>query len=400
LKVLYRLNKSGYDAYLVGGAVRDLLLNLHPKDYDIATNATPNDLKKLFRNCRLIGKRFRLAHIHFGKEIIEVATFRGEGKAKHNDKGMITRDNTYGTLTEDAFRRDLTINAMYYNIDDFSIVDLADGMSDIEDKIIRIMGDPIKRYQEDPVRMLRVIRLAAKLQFSIEDKTAKPIPSMAHLLGPVSNSRLFDETLKLFHKGAAFDTFCLLEEYHLLHELFPATLIHLGKDQQVRDFIYQALQNTDERIKQGKTVTPAFLFSALLWHPMLAKVEQLESEGLPTYQAHYMAMSQALTQQVRRTSIPKFFSSAIKDIWQLQFHLTRKLDNRAFKTLRHPRFRAAYDFLLIRADIYPEFRQRADWWTDFQFADDNKRNEMIPDSTPPPRKPRGGKKPSSSTPEN
>jgi len=389
--VLYRLHKGKHDAFLVGGAVRDLLLNLTPKDYDVATNAKPKQIQKRFQNCRLIGRRFVLAHIHFGKDIIEVATFRGDGDQNHNHMGMITHDNHYGTLSEDAFRRDLTINALYYNIADFSIIDLVGGVQDIQDKIIRIIGDPKKRYNEDPVRMLRVVRLAAKLNFTIEPKTAEPIKEMAPLLQAISHARLFDENVKLFHKGAALNTFRLLKQYDLFQQLFPQTHAEMEKSELVTAFIEQALSSTDTRIAAGKTVTPAFLLAVFLWHPLLARIEHHEKTTENQHEALQLAMQDVLGQQIKQTAIPKFFANTIKDIWHLQFYLTRPLDGRAHKTLTHPRFRAGYDFLLIRKHIYPLLAKRADWWTAFQAAPPTERQDMIPDAKPTapssPRKP-------------
>lgn len=379
--MLSRLSHANYDAFIVGGGVRDLLLGIVPKDFDIATNAKPNQVKELFRNCRLIGKRFRLAHIHFGRDIIEVATFRASEGNKDTQQthasGMIKRDNAYGTFEEDVWRRDITINAMYYNIKDFSIVDIVGGMQDIKDKVIRIMGKPETRYTEDPVRMLRVVRLAAKLDFTIEEKTLAPLSKMAELLDQVSNARLFDECVKLFHAGAALRTINLLHEQSLLKAIFPQTVEAIANNEQAFLFIKAACKNTDDRIHAGKTVTPAFLFAVLLWYPLCDKMKRLVSEGMAPAQARLMATSQVLGQQMQYTAVPKRFTMAIRDIWQLQHRLTHKIDKRTFSLPAHPRFRAAYDFLLLRAEIDAQHHEKAVWWTEFQAADPVAQTQMF-----------------------
>lgn len=380
LKVLYRLKKAGYESYIVGGGVRDLLLGLEPKDFDIATNAKPNQIKKLFSNSRLIGRRFRLAHIQYGKEIVEVATFRGssnKGDTHLNEEGMIKRDNTFGTLEEDAWRRDITINAMYYNIADFSIVDLTGGMQDIEDRLINMIGDPTTRYQEDPVRMLRVIRLAAKLDFDIEKNTQEAIPELGHLLLDVSNARIFDEVLKILHCGSALRSFTLLRQLQLFEHLFPSCSKSIETNKEALRFIQGALSNTDKRIHSGKTTTPAFISAAFLWFPLQEKAQEIYENGSPYFQAFQSAMSHVLSQQSQFTAIPRRFTTTIRDIWHLQHRLTGKINKRAFITLHHPRFRAAYDFLLARAKANPELQERADWWTDFQESDEATQRKMI-----------------------
>ncbi len=380
LKVLHKLKQYGYDAYLVGGSVRDILLHLTPKDFDIATDAKPNDVKAIFKNCRLIGRRFRLAHVHFGREIVEVATFRSANEeTKTNKAGMIKCDNVYGNIIEDAWRRDITINALYYNIKDFSIVDLTGGIKDLHDKIIRVIGKPDVRYTEDPVRMLRVVRLAAKLDFTIEATTAAPITSMAHLLQGISNARLFDEVVKLFHTGAALPTFNLLREFRLFGQLFPVTEKILKKSPQAITFIQKACLNTDARIKEGKTVTPAFLFAVMLWEPYRQEIEHLtkqDLEELTHSQIRSAAMANVLHLQNTSTSIPKAFTTAIREIWQLQHRLC-KLDKRSLSAFEHPRFRAAYDFLVLYADIHPEYKEQAQWWTKFQEVDAITQSTMI-----------------------
>lgn len=348
------------------------------------TDAHPEQVKNLFTNCRLIGRRFRLAHVHFGRDIIEVATFRGsdteDDAHQRHDSGMIKRDNVYGTLEEDIWRRDITINALYYNINGFSIVDVVGGMEDIKNKIIRVIGDPKLRYREDPVRMLRVVRLAAKLNFTIEKNSLDPIKKMAPMLDDISHARLFDEVYKLFHTGAALKTFHLLYQQHLFHRLFPQTTALIEKDttHQIKKFIEYACRNTDARVQQNKKVTPAFLFAIFLWHAYKAKASEL-SEEMPKAHASNMAASHVISTQIRNTAIPKILVSAIRDIWHLQFRLTCPVTQKTFEVLDHPRFRAAYDFLLLRAEIDPQYKEKAAWWTRLQEVNPVMQTQMLTD---------------------
>jgi len=369
LKVLYRLKKARYESYLVGGGVRDLLLGLHPKDFDVATNATPEQVRKLFGNCRLIGRRFRLAHVHFGREIIEVATFRaphdqagGEGVTRD---GMIVRDNVYGTLEADAWRRDFTINALYYNIYDFSIVDYTDGLKDIENKTIRIIGDATERLQEDPVRMLRAVRFAAKLNFKIESSLSDSIKTNIHLLDGVPVARLFEEVLKLFLHGHALASYELLKEYDLLKHLFGQTAAHL--DEAGDRFITQALINTDLRIQQKKPIAPAFLYAALLWPAVRSQSENLKQEDLSLLQVYQIAGQEVLEKQLKQILIPKRFGIPMREIWTMQARLASRKGKRPLKLLTVPRFRASYDFLLLREQSgETQLKELCEWWTDIQ----------------------------------
>lgn len=390
LKVLYRLNGAGYQAYLVGGCVRDLILGLHPKDFDVVTDATPEQIKGLFRNCRLIGRRFRLAHIVFGREIIEVATFRGhhqsaEGEeadtlGKQSAHGQILRDNVFGTIEEDAERRDFTINAMYYSVADFTVRDFADGTGAIERKQIELIGDPDTRYREDPVRMLRAVRFAAKLDMTINDASSESIHRLHGLLANIPPARLFDEVIKLLISGQGLRTFELLREYQLFNQLFPQ-LSHLLADSQSREnrFIEQVLINTDNRINTGQRVTPAFLYAAMLWYPLEERCQQLMHEsGLSHHDAFNLAMNDVLHRQTQRIMIPKRFSTMIRDIWHLQNRLPKRFGRRAYQILEHPKFRAGYDFLLLRSDIEGgDLSELADWWTRFQDAGADKRKAML-----------------------
>lgn len=386
LKVLYRLNKGGYNAYLVGGGVRDILLGLSPKDFDIATNATPEQIKGLFRNCRLIGRRFRLAHIVFGREIIEVATFRGHHESapkkeqncqktsKQSEHGMLLRDNIYGSIEEDAERRDFTINALYYSTADFKVYDFANGLADIKAKKIRLIGDPETRYREDPVRMLRAIRFATKLDMEISQETHAPIKELAPLLENIPPARMFEEFLKLFLSGKALKNFQLLREYQLFRYFFPLVdqVLNQGQHPYLLPFIEKALKNTDDRINNNKRVTPAFLFSALLWYPLQSQIEQLRSQTQLTPQdAFFNALGEIMSEQQRSIAIPKRFQAVMKDIWILQDKLTKRAGKQAYKAFEHVKFRAGYDFLLLRSEIESsetdqQLSELVKWWTDFQ----------------------------------
>ncbi len=390
LKVLYRLHDAGYQAFLVGGGVRDLLLGLKPKDFDITTNATPEQIKSLFSNCRLIGRRFRLAHIVFGRDIIEVATFRGhhsepdkkESKhvSKQSEHGQLLRDNVYGSIDEDAERRDFSINALYYNIADFSVLDYWQGIDAIEKREISLIGDPETRYREDPVRMLRAIRFAVKLDMSIAKDTAAPIKELAPLLSNIPAARLFEESLKLFISGNGLDTFKLLMQYGLFQQIFPSLSSDLSDEStNAYRLLCLALQNTDERISIGKHVTPAFLFATLLWYQQERRSVELQSEGgLSAYDAFQIAISETIDNKQNRIVIPRRFSATIREIWQLQLNLARRQGKRALSLLENPKFRAGYDFLLLRAEIEGgELVELAQWWTGFQHANAGKQKELL-----------------------
>ena len=391
LKVLYRLNKGGYDAYLVGGGVRDILLGLKPKDFDIATNATPEQIKALFRNCRLIGRRFRLAHIVFGREIIEVATFRGhhdekdqqdKKTSKQSEHGMLLRDNIYGSIEEDAERRDFTINALYYSSKDFKVYDFANGVKDVEDKVIRLIGHPETRYREDPVRMLRAIRFATKLNMEIETQTKAPIKTLAPLMANIPAARMFEEFLKMFISGKAVANYTQLREYHLFKFFFPAVDQALDCDDDLLErFIMLAMTNTDKRINNEQRVTPAFLFAAMLWYPLQSYIKQINvNNSLAPQDAFFAALSEIMPEQQRNISIPKRLQAVMKDIWILQEKLVRREGKKAFKTFEHPKFRAGYDFLLLRSEIESDNTQLAElakWWTDFQDVSNDAQVQMV-----------------------
>jgi len=396
LTVLYRLKNAGYGAYLVGGGVRDLSLGREPKDFDVATDATPDEVKALFRNCRLIGRRFRLAHVHWGPEIIEVATFRAltppDGDTDSDrvtEDGMIVRDNVYGTIEEDALRRDFTINALYYNIADFTVVDYAGGMEDIKAGRLRLIGDPAVRYREDPVRMLRAVRFAAKLGFTIDTATAEPIPWMAELLDDIPPARLFDEVLKLFMAGQGVETFETLRQHGLFRYLFPASDTALDDDEhgQFVTFIARALESTDKRVNEERPVTPAFLFAALIWPAILAQLPGGRLQSQINRELFEQAVTEALERQLRQVAIPKRFSQPMREIWALQPRFDTRSEKKAKRLFAHPRFRAAYDFLLLRGEAGLADKALVEWWREYTTSSPD-----APPPTPARRRRRGGKR--------
>ena len=385
LKVLYRLKQAGFQAYLVGGGVRDLLLGHEPKDFDVATDALPEEVRRVFRNCRLIGRRFRLAHVFFGPEIVEVATFRAgqaDAAAKEDrqvENGMILRDNVYGTIGEDALRRDFTVNALYYNIDDFSLVDYAEGLADIAAGRLRLIGDdPVARYREDPVRMLRAVRFACKLGFVIEPRCEAPLFELAPLLGDVPPARLFEEILKLFQAGFALQAFEKLRHYGLFAELFPETEQCLAREEEdfPVTFVNRGLDNTDRRVQEGKPIAPFFLFAVLLWEPVRRHYLRLLEAGHGWSEAMTMASAMIAGRQQKHMGIPKRFGLPMREIWALQPALERRRGKRPMALIGHPRFRAAYDFLLLRAESGEVEPEVAAWWTRFQEVNATERAAM------------------------
>lgn len=388
MKVVYRLEDAGYEGYLVGGCIRDLLMQKQPKDFDIATSAHPEQAVELFRRGRLIGRRFKLLHVRFGREIIEVATFRashnhdkaGKDNARTADTGMIVRDNVYGTIEEDALRRDFTVNALYYDAKDHSLIDFANGYRDIQDRCLRMIGDASERYREDPVRMIRAARFAAKLGFEIEPDTARPIHELAPLMRNVAPARLFDEVLKLLQSGHGEASFRQLRRFGLFQYLFPLTDEALDdEDYPVETLVVNALCNTDRRLAQGKSVTPAFLFAALLWYPLQRRMQELEDEtDLPPVPRLHEAANQVLAEQVKHTAIPRRFSTPVREIWELQLRLPRRHGKKADQLMEQPRFRAAYDLLLLRENSGEDLDGLSQWWTDYQAANPVSRREMTP----------------------
>ena len=373
--MLYRLHEAGFKAYLVGGCVRDLLLGYAPKDFDIATDARPEEVRRLFKNCRLIGKRFRLAHILFGRDIIEVATFRTHhenAKEQHgkSHEGMIVRDNVYGTIEDDVCRRDFRINALYYNIADYSVVDYVDGMSDIKNKVLHMIGDPSQRFLEDPVRLLRAVRFMAKLHIHVTPETEEPLAQLSHLLQNVSSARLFQEVLKIFQGGVTLETIKLLQKYDLIKQLF----IYSEKSQQLLTI---ALASTDQRINEGKTVSPAFLFAVLLWQSVLDQAAQSADKKIPAYITFEKALYDIIKQQTVRLAIPRLMQMSIREICLLQQRLTYRRGTQPYRLLEHPRFRAGYDLLLLRAQAGEPIQELAEWWKLFYAAAPEQREKML-----------------------
>ena len=379
ISIIEDLRKNNFQAYLVGGCVRDLLCGIEPKDFDIATNATPNEIKKIFKASRIIGKRFKLVHIYNRSDLIEVATFRS-GDDRTNDGSLITdksgkilRDNIWGTLEQDTFRRDFTINALYYCPITKKIEDHNNGIKHIHEKIIVSIGDPKKRFEEDPVRSLRAIRFSNKLQFKIDKGIKEAIYEKGHLLSNISNARLFDEFCKIFLNGMAEKNFNKLTSFGLNKYLI---LTSPKKNEFASRLIIEAFRNTDKRLKNNQSVTPGFLIAALLWPEI---IEKSLKKGEINLRKFFRSMDQVLRKQQQITAIPRKFHGYIKDIWVLQLKLHSRIGKQPYKTLKHPRFRAAYDFLLLREKAASNKKYLGDWWTDFQKNDDSIKKSLIKD---------------------
>ena len=375
--------------------MRDLLLGLKPKDFDVATGATPETVRGLFRSCRLIGRRFRLAHVRVGREIIEVATFRAGFDTSAGDPdhvrvdGRIVRDNVYGTLEEDAWRRDFTVNCLYYDHRDRTVVDFTGGYADARDRRLRLIGSAPERYREDPVRMLRAVRFAAKLGFDIDADTSRTIYELAPLIEDTPPARLYEEVVKLFMSGAGRTSYDLLRRYGLFGHLFPETeaCIEAEPDGTADALAGKALRSTDDRIGAGRPVTPGFLFAALLWEPMRQDAEACVARGMSDIQAHDAAGADVIERQIQHVSLPRRFSLMVREIWALQPRLVNRRGRGAAKRLlAHPRFRAAYDFLVLRAESGEDVAEHAQWWTRFQEADDGERRSMLDDRRGPKRR--------------
>lgn len=396
---MYQLKDAGFRACLVGGGVRDLLLGAQPKDFDVATDASPEEVRGVFKNSRLIGRRFRLAHVRFGRDIIEVSTFRAdltdaehENRTLDEESGRILRDNVYGCIEEDARRRDFTVNGLYYDINDFAIYDYVGGMADIQTRTLRLMGDPDTRYHEDPVRMLRALRIATKLDLTIEPNTLEPISRLAELMADVPAARLFDEVLKALMAPYGARVYQTMREHGLFEPLFPQSVAAMPGDANTtagEHIIRRALENTGQRILDGKPVTPAFLYAAFLWPGVREAQLAYIDDDKPPAPALAMAQRDVISAQVQRVSIPKRFSVPMREIWQLQPRFYKRRGKQPQRLMTHPRFRAAYDFLLLRAEAGEVAQELADWWTQIQEG---------PDSVAPPpakagsaRRRRGGR---------
>jgi len=376
--VIRNLQAAGFKAYVVGGAVRDLLLGIEPKDFDVATSATPEQVKPLFRRAFVIGRRFRLVHVHQGGEVVEVSTFRAAqtGDDATDEHGRLISDNVYGSQAEDALRRDFTINALYFDPADDTIIDYVGGVTDIRARRLKLIGPPVTRYREDPVRMLRAVRLAAKLGVAIEPKTAEPIKRLSSLMSNVPPARLFDEMQKLLLSGHAVETLRSLRAHGLSHGLLPLLDVILEQPMGQK-FIEAALAGTDARVREDKGVSPAFLFATLLWHEVLVTWNAAKARGERALPALFEAMDKVLEAQAKRIAIPRRFEATIKEIWTLQPRFEQRAGARPFRLLEHPRFRAAYDFLVIRAEAGEAPAELAQWWTRFQDASQEEREAML-----------------------
>ncbi|MCY7388158.1 MAG: polynucleotide adenylyltransferase PcnB [Burkholderiales bacterium] len=400
ISVCEGLHRAGYKAFVVGGAVRDLLLGRHPKDYDVATDATPEQVRAVFRRARIIGRRFKLVHVMFRDETVEVSTFRANHPAADADEkdgradehGRLLRDNVYGNQQEDAIRRDFTMNALFYDPEREEVWDCVNGFADIKQKRVVMIGDPTARYREDPVRMMRAARLAAKLGFTIDAATEAPIAELAPLLDNVPTARLFDEMLKLLFSGHALNGIEKLRSLGLHSGILPV-LDQLFSDPAAKAFVVLALQRTDERIAQDKGVSPPFLFAALFWWPMVQRWRALEAKGVRPLQAMHEAMDDVLDTQRKTLAVPRRLDPLIKELWLAQPRFPHRSQRQAFRTLTHPRFRASYDFYALRAEAGDADKEIAAWWERFQFADEQTQESMLlPDDEPKTKKRRRRKK--------
>ncbi|MFP5413995.1 MAG: polynucleotide adenylyltransferase PcnB [Gammaproteobacteria bacterium] len=397
-----KLVAAGHQAFIVGGCIRDTLLGHPSKDFDVATSATPEEAKQLFRRARIVGRRFRIVHVHVGRELVEVTTFRashGAGphanatphsseQARRSQRGMLLRDNVFGSLEEDAERRDFTINAIYYDPQRDELLDFVGGIEDIASRTLRIIGDPATRFREDPVRMLRAARFVAKLDFALDPATAAPLAKLHALLREIPPARLFDEVLKLLMTGRALATYEALSRYLLFQHLFPDTAAAIASDSSWDAFVRQALINTDIRIKNDQRVTPAFLFAALLWPAVAASGAWTRAPGPQETLALQQSAADVLTREMRHIAIPRRFSAPAREIWELQPRLERRSGRRAWQLMEHPRFRAAYDFLLLREQSGEELGGLGAWWTRFQAAGETEREQMAAavQASPAPRR--------------
>ena len=398
VEVVSRLQQEGFSAYLVGGCVRDLLLEHQPKDFDVATNATPEEVKALFRRSRLVGRRFRIAHVRVGRELIEVSTFRSNSSAKqsddrsHSDEGMILRDNVYGTLEEDAFRRDFTINALYYDPTSETVVDYVGGLEDLKHRRLRFIGDTATRLREDPVRALRAIRFQAKIGFTLDTEITRLLPEAASAMSAIPPARLFDEMLKLLLSGYGERAWRLLADCPLSVVLFPNTA---PEDPLIR----QAMQNTDERIAEDKPITPGFMIAVLLWKDYQARVWDHESTVKPA-EARFLAAAETLAAQQQVIAVPRRFSQFVRDVWSLQERLVERRPRNITRLAENPRFRAGYDFLLLRGETGEDVVEPGEWWTRYQQVDPEEREKMVGALTGrTPRRRRQKKKTASQSPD-
>ncbi len=383
LKVMRCLNESGFKAYLVGGGVRDLLAGLQPKDFDIVTDALPEQVKKLFRRSRIIGRRFKLVHVYFPQEMIEVSTFRAsmtdEQKEIHRQAKKVLADNTYGSEEEDAWRRDFTVNALYYSAKDFSIIDYTGGFADVNQKIIRMIGDPDQRFHEDPIRLLRAIRLSSKLNFKIEKKMRSLIINRVELLNHVPESRLFDELLKMFFQGHALSSYQSLRKNGVFKQIFTkshAALVELADDKMFQ-LIEHAMESIDGRFKENQSLSPGFLFAVFFWPRVVLYLRDNKVKKAKLFFNLHHAVLDVLQSQEQLVRVPKRFSAMMRHMWLLQFHMESLRPSRVFRIVEHRYFRAALDFLLMRAEVGAVDKEKADWWLKLSKANANEKKAMI-----------------------
>ena len=377
-KVCAALRDAGFSGHIVGGAVRDLLLGITPKDFDVATDARPEQIRPLFRRALIIGRRFRLVHVMLGGDTVEVSTFRGAdtGTAEKDEHGRVLRDNVFGTQEEDARRRDFTVNALYYDPASEEIVDFHGGLEDLKKRTLRVIGDPETRYREDPVRMLRAVRLAAKLGLTLDPATREPIRSLAPLMERVPPARLFDEMLKLLLSGHASACLRQLRDVGLHKGLLPLLDVILEQPLGER-FVTLALAQTDERVLAERPVSPAFLFAALLWHEVLAAWKARQARGERALPALESAMDEVLDTQCAKLAITRKLTATMREVWAMQPRFEQRSGSRAFRLLEAPRFRMAYDFLALRAASGEVGADLEEWWRAFQNADAESRQAML-----------------------
>ncbi len=377
IKVCTVLQEAGFQAYIVGGGVRDCMLGLTPKDFDVATNATPEQIKALFRRAMIIGKRFRLVHVSFGREVIETSTFRAlQTDAPTDEHGRVLRDNEFGSMQEDATRRDFTVNALYYDPARDEIVDYHQGVADLEARLLRMIGDPSQRYREDPVRMMRAVRFAAKLGFKIDPPTAEPVQRLAELLQNVPSARLFDETIKLLTCGHALSSMKQLRSMGLHHGLLPLLDVVLD-DVEGKRFVEQALTNTDDRIRNDKSVSPSFLFASLLWPQVRKRWASLRATGQYPIPALHEAIDSVMAEQAEQLAIQRRYQADMREIWVMQTRFEKRSGHHPYRLLEHLRFRAGYDFMLLRCQTQEIDPSLGDWWTDFYNANQQERQALI-----------------------
>ena len=360
LKIIKKLDKSGYEAYLVGGCIRDLLLGYAPKDFDIATNATPEQIQKIFKRSRIIGRRFKLVHIMFSaRKFIEVATFRSSKTNPTSTKGMVLRDNFYGSLKDDVFRRDFTINGLYFDVKNSQVIDYVEGLDDLKKLQINMIGNPSERFEEDPVRMIRAVRFKTKLKAIVNSNLNKSIIENAHLIANVPPARLYEEVIKLFHNENSLDVFYELSNLGILKYLFSQT--------REDSFVTMSLQNTAERIKIGNSVTPAFLFAVFLWSAQNKRFNELKKKKMSHVELMTKASEDVIKRQVQQVMMPRWLSGRVKDIWLMQSRLENLNPKKSKELLKNPRFRMAYDFFVLRSQsVDQQLKTQAEYWTNLQ----------------------------------